>query len=52
MEHDIDEVEQFASEPTPLERLAEHGDTVLRVVAVGFVITAVSLIVSLAYKFQ
>lgn len=33
-----------------LERLAEHGDTVLTWVSIGFVITAVTLLVSLYRK--
>jgi hypothetical protein len=51
MEDGIDELEQFASKPTPLERLAEHGSVILWVIAVGFLIAAGFLIVSLAYKF-
>lgn len=51
MEDDIDELEQFASKPTPLERLAEHGNLILWVIAVGFFIAATFVIVSLAYKF-
>jgi hypothetical protein len=51
-QHDTDEIEQSASKPTPLERLAEHGNVILWVIAVGFAAAAVFLIVSLAYKFQ
>lgn len=37
---------------TPLERLAEHGDTVLKVVAVLFFIDVIWLFVSLKIKFD
>lgn len=39
-----------AEKPSLFERLAEHGDTVLTWVSIGFVITAVTLLVSLYRK--
>lgn len=45
---DDDEVEKSSL----LERLAEHGNTVLTWVAIGFVIAAVFLLISLYRKFN
>ncbi len=42
---------ELDEQKTPLERLAEHGDTVLKVVAVLFAIAVVFLLVSLKLKF-
>jgi hypothetical protein len=37
---------------TPLERLAEHGDTVLKIIGVLFAIAIVWLFISLKFKFD
>jgi hypothetical protein len=52
MQHDTDEIKQFASKPIPLERLAEHGNVILWIIAVGFAAAAVFLTVSFVYKFS